>query len=261
MVLAAAVCVAALSACGTNKTGDVFPTVAGTQASVTLAQTTAEETQTTQSQTTAQEPVTLATEAETEKETESQKETEKSSEIPLLTFATPSEPTYINGILIVNKTYGLPSDYNPGEVPEARAAFDRMSAAAAAEGLRIYASSSFRSYDHQVRTYSRYVYYDGQELADTYSARPGFSEHQTGLTFDMNTVDDAFGNTAEAAWVAEHCHEYGFIVRYPLGKEDITGYQYEPWHVRYLGVDVATDVYNSGLSLEEYLGVDSKYQE
>lgn len=246
-------CALIISACGSKIGGDVLPTVESTE-----PQTMVQETTPAPAETSAPEVITIATEPQTEEAT-TQEET--TTGIPLLTFPTPSEVTYINGILVVNKTYGLPADYNPGENPEARAAFDRMAAAAKAEGLNIYIASGFRSYDHQTRTYSRYVYYDGQENADTYSARPGYSEHQTGLAFDMNSVDDSFAGTPEALWVNEHCHEYGFIVRYQKGKEEITGYQYEPWHVRYLGVDVATDVYNSGLTLEEYLGIDSKYQE
>lgn len=168
--------------------------------------------------------------------------------------------TYVDGILIANKTYSLPQDYNPGVDSEASDAFYEMQSAAAAEGLDIYISSGFRSYDDQDRIYNNYVSYDGQELADTYSARPGHSEHQTGLAFDLNSIDDSFADTAEGEWVAANAHKYGFIIRYAKDKVDITGYQYEPWHIRYLGVDIATQVYESGLCLEEYLGIDSKYQ-
>ncbi len=185
---------------------------------------------------------------------------------PPATEPSPQEPaqpsadlTYIGGILIANKTYALPSDYNPGLDPTCRAQFDKLSAAAAAEGLNIYLSSGFRSYSYQSRIYNNYVSIYGQEKADTFSARPGHSEHQTGLAIDVNTITDSFANTAEAAWLAAHAHEYGFIIRYPKGKEHITGYKYEPWHIRYLGVDTATAVYNSGLTLEEYLGITSCY--
>jgi LAS superfamily LD-carboxypeptidase LdcB len=99
----------------------------------------------------------------------------------------------------------------------------------------------------------------GQSTADTFSARPGHSEHQTGLAIDVNSIDDSFAATPESAWLASNAHRYGFIIRYPKGKEHITGYKYESWHIRYLGVDTATAVYNSGLTLEEYLGIDSKY--
>ena len=101
---------------------------------------------------------------------------------------------------------------------------------------------------------------DGRAAADTYSARPGHSEHQTGLAIDLNDVTDNFGNSREGKWVAAHCHEYGFIIRYPKGKQKITGYMYEPWHVRYVGVKLATKIHDSGLTLEEYLGIDSVYR-
>ena len=107
--------------------------------------------------------------------------------------------------------------------------------------------------------YQRYVDRDGKEQADTYSARPGYSEHQTGLAFDLNEVSDAFIGTPEAEWLAAHAQEYGFIIRYPADKVAITGYKYEPWHVRYLGKETAAAVYESGLCLEEYLGIDSVY--
>lgn len=167
--------------------------------------------------------------------------------------------TYIQGILIANKTYSLPSDYNPGLDPTTRAKFNELSAAAAKENLNIYLSSGFRSYDYQKRIYNNYSNIYGSETADTFSARPGHSEHQTGLAIDVNSIDDSFAGTPEAVWLSKHAHEYGFIIRYPADKVDITGYKYEPWHIRYLGVETATAVYNSGLCLEEYLGIDSKY--
>lgn len=169
--------------------------------------------------------------------------------------------TYIQGILIANKTYGLPEDYNPGLDSEAESAFNTLSEAAANQGLDIYLSSGFRSYETQARIYGSYVDSYGKESADTFSARPGYSEHQTGLAIDVNTIDDSFAGTPEAEWLANHAHEYGFIIRYPKGKESITGYKYEPWHIRYLGVEKATEVYNSGLTLEEFLGIDSEYKD
>ena len=169
--------------------------------------------------------------------------------------------TFIDGILIANKTYALPSDYDPGTDSTALAAFDEMQKAAYADGCNIYISSGYRSYARQVEIYNRYVAQDGQEYADTYSSRPGYSEHQTGLTFDLNSIDISFADTPEGKWVAENCHKYGFIVRYPEDKEDITGYTYEPWHIRYLGVEKATAVYESGLCLEEYLGITSSYED
>ena len=166
---------------------------------------------------------------------------------------------FVDGILVVNKTYALPADYNPGVNSEAQAAFDRMQADAAAEGLNIYISSGFRSYDYQAGLYQRYVDKDGKAEADRYSARAGHSEHQTGLAFDLNSIEESFANTKEGKWVNQNCHKYGFIIRYPSDKEDITGYKWEPWHIRYLGGDTAQAVYDSGLCLEEYLGITSKY--
>lgn len=173
-------------------------------------------------------------------------------------------PTYINNILIVNKSYPLPKDYRPDNdelTPETSNAFDKMRVDAQAEGLNLYISSGFRSYEYQAQLYQRYADRDGYEKADTYSARAGYSEHQTGLAFDLNTIDDSFANTPEGKWVAENCWKYGFILRYPKGKEAQTGYQYEPWHLRYLGEDMAKKVYDSGLCLEEYLGITSQYKD
>lgn len=170
--------------------------------------------------------------------------------------------TYVDGVLIANKTYSLPEDYNPGGLlPECKEAFALMQRAADAKGLNIYVSSGFRSYASQKSIYNRYVGRDGRALADTYSARPGHSEHQTGLAVDLNTITQSFGRTKEGRWVAEHCHEYGFIIRYPEGKSHITGYCFEPWHLRYVGIDAATEIARSGLCLEEYYGITSFYAE
>ena len=167
--------------------------------------------------------------------------------------------TYINGILIANKSYPLPSDYNPGTDPTAKAALDTMIAAAAQENISLWSRSGFRSYDTQKILYNSYARRDGAVAADRYSARPGYSEHQTGLAFDLNSLSQSFAETAEGKWLAAHCTEYGFIIRYPKDKEDVTGYMYEPWHVRYLGIDTAKAVADSGLTLEEYLGITSAY--
>lgn len=172
----------------------------------------------------------------------------------------PEGETYINGILVVNKTYSLPRDYNPGGLTqECSSQFELLRRGAAEDGINIYLSSGFRSYDYQSQLYNGYVSYYGQAAADTFSARPGHSEHQTGLAIDCNIINDSFIGTPEAVWLAEHCYEYGFIIRYPQGKEGITGYKYEPWHIRYVGNEVAEYLYNSGLTLEEYLGISSVY--
>ena len=167
--------------------------------------------------------------------------------------------TYVDGVLIVNKSYSLPEDYNPGLDATTEEAFNQLSADAAQEGLNLYIGSDFRSYSYQVDVYESYCETYGWQQADTFSARPGYSEHQTGLTIDCNTIDDAFGQTEEAVWLEDHCADYGFIIRFPDGKEDITGYQYEPWHIRYVGVDIAREIMSKGICLEEYLGVDSVY--
>ncbi len=170
--------------------------------------------------------------------------------------------TYVHGILIANKTYALPASYNPGGIlPEAQDAFDKMAAAAAEDGLTFTIVSGFRSYDFQKQLYTNYCNRDGKEAADRYSARAGHSEHQTGLAMDINCAGAAFNDTPEAKWIAANCWKYGFILRYPQDKEDVTGYMYESWHVRYLGEEWAKTIYDSGLTLEEYFHIDSKYAE
>lgn len=162
------------------------------------------------------------------------------------------KPYYVNGILLVNKKHALPRTFG-GYNEEANQALAKLQAAASLEGYELPTLSAYRSYDYQAGLYNDYVARDGKEAADRYSAQPGKSEHQTGLAFDIGQLDDSFGDTPAGKWLAQHAHEYGFIIRYPKGKEHITGYMYEPWHVRYLGVDTATTVYRSGLTLEEYL--------
>lgn len=169
--------------------------------------------------------------------------------------------TYINGILIANKTYSLPSNYGNGLTKETKTAFNQMDADATLLGLNLYISSGYRSYYDQKYIYNNYVAIDGKEKADTYSARAGHSEHQTGLAFDLNSIDESFTNTPEGKWIHDNCHKYGLILRYPKGKENITGYMHESWHLRYVGIDLATKLYNNGnwITLEEYFGIDSKY--
>ena len=183
--------------------------------------------------------------------------------------------TYIDGYLIANKTYALPSTFVPENpetpVTEARsnksldkdlmAAFRKMQADATADGLNIYIASGYRSYDYQVSLYNRYVAKDGKAAADTYSSRPGNSEHQTGLCFDLNSIEDSFQYTSEGKWVNNNCYKYGFCIRFPKGKDAYTGYQYESWHLRYVGTELAEKLYNNGdwISLEEYFGITSEY--
>lgn len=169
--------------------------------------------------------------------------------------------TYIDGILIVNKSYSIPSSYGNGLTSETKNAFNEMNVDAKKEGLNLYISSGYRSYYSQQSIYNNYVSYDGQKNADTYSARAGHSEHQTGLAFDLNTIDDSFTNTPEGKWVHDNCYKYGLILRYPKGKDNITGYMHESWHLRYVGKELASKLYNDGdwITLEEYYGIDSKY--
>lgn len=183
--------------------------------------------------------------------------------------------TYVDGVLIANKTYALPSTFIPTDPAEPvtedksntsldktlMSAWKKMLSDATAKGLNIYISSGYRSYNYQVLVYNTYVKSDGVEKADTYSSRPGNSEHQTGLCFDLNTIEDSFQYTEEGKWINDNCYKYGFCIRFPKGKDEYTGYQYESWHLRYVGVDLATKLYNNGdwLSLEEYFGITSKY--
>lgn len=167
---------------------------------------------------------------------------------------------YVDGVLIANKTYALPASYNPGQLLyECSTAFEQMKSDASSQGLSIWNASGFRSYSLQESLYSRYSNRDGKEAADRYSARPGHSEHQTGLAIDLNEISSSFAHTAEGKWIAENCHKYGFILRYLEEKEAQTGYMYEPWHIRYVGKDVAAKIYESGLCLEEYYGITSGY--
>ena len=162
--------------------------------------------------------------------------------------------TYVGGVLICNKKYSLPSDYGSGLSSELQTALQKMRNAS---GYSMPIVSGYRSYEYQITVYQGWCNKDGQEIADTYSARPGHSEHQSGLAADITSIYQSYGETAEGRWLAAHAHEYGFIVRYQLGKDDITGYMYEPWHLRYLGESTARLVFDSGLTLDEFLGVES----
>jgi len=172
----------------------------------------------------------------------------------------PKKPTIIDGIILVNKETPLPSSYAPGESDKARAAYTRWNKAAKKAGYRFEAFSTYRSYARQKTLYNNYVAKDGRKAADRYSARPGFSEHQTGLAFDIGEMkrpseyaSTRFGERAAGKWAAKTAHRYGFIMRYPKGKEKVTGYMYEPWHFRYVGKTAATKIYKEKLTLEAYL--------
>ena len=163
--------------------------------------------------------------------------------------------------MVVNKKHKLPADYNPGENPNAGEKVRELIQKMQELGFSISNQySGFRSYDYQTQLYQNYVNKDRKEAADTYSARPGYSEHQTGLAFDiLNGAGGLLGENPQdekaVEWLHSHAHEYGFIVRFQEGKEAITGYQAEAWHLRYVG-DIAEKIYTSNLTLEEYFGVE-----
>lgn len=179
-------------------------------------------------------------------------------------------PRQQTDLIIVNKYNALNSNYVPQNLEtinskyssgtkqlesSARIAFEQLAKDAQLEGYTIRAISTYRSYSYQKTLYTRYANADGKELADTYSARPGHSEHQTGLAVDVDnkilSYTD-FGNTKEFTWMKENAYKYGFILRYTKDNEFITGYKDEPWHYRYVGVEVATYIQNNPMSYEEY---------
>ncbi len=186
-------------------------------------------------------------------------------------YTNTQETPFLNSIKILsNKYYYMPSDYVPDNLEKidsscssgsrylvnvARKAFEKLCFDALEQGYTIRAMSTYRSYDYQNILYQNYVAKDGVINADTYSARPGFSEHQTGLVVD---VDDSiydftnFHKSKSFKWMSDNAYKYGFILRYPLDKVDITGYTYESWHYRYVGVEAATKMRNENLSFDEY---------
>lgn len=177
-------------------------------------------------------------------------------------------------LLLVNKEYVLNKEYIPEglSVPNIDFAeesdneekhvaksivdpIENLVNCAKEEGIILVGNSAYRSYESQKSTYRHSVKSQGKELADSYVAKPGFSEHQTGLCIDVTNEDRYFvQGTREADWLAENCHRFGFIIRYPEGKKSITGIEYEPWHIRYVGEEAANYIYNNGITLEEYLG-------
>ena len=160
-------------------------------------------------------------------------------------------------IVVANKHYPMSKDYNPGENPTAKAELLKLIAAMQQAGFPISDHySGFRSYETQTQLYQNYVNKDGKAEADRYSARPGYSEHQTGLAFDLiETNGDLVTEEKVAQWLLDHAADYGFVVRYLKGKEKETGYMAEEWHLRYVGKE-AKEIAASGLSLEEYYGFE-----
>ncbi len=163
--------------------------------------------------------------------------------------------TTVGGILLVNKVYSLPEDYG-GELDSgAYGAWVRMKEET---GYDFTLLSGYRSYQRQQELFDYWVEQDGYEAALMESALPGRSEHQSGLAMDVGKLEYEYAHTDEGIWLAENCHKYGFIIRYPEDKTEITGYIYEPWHIRYLGESTAKLVHDSGLTLEEFLKVDKQ---
>lgn len=168
--------------------------------------------------------------------------------------------TYINNIMIVNKEYPLPRSYDPKDLDTtAYNAFLEMKKAAEADDIELWIQSGYRSYDRQKELYDESINSPDANKTDSLIAKPGYSEHQTGLSVDINSVTELMDEWAEGVWLKDNCYKYGFIVRYPKGKENYTGYDYEPWHLRYVGRDLATKLHDSGQCLEEYLGIISEY--
>jgi zinc D-Ala-D-Ala carboxypeptidase len=194
---------------------------------------------------------------------------------PTYDLTTPSSITFI-----ANKNRPLPADYVPPDLitPDVRlrlspgaeqmqfravahADLKAMFEAANTDSVQLVFGSGYRSYALQKQFYDSYVERDGQAAADRYSARPGTSEHQTGLSFDVTSpsqtchLEICFEDTPQGKWMAKNAHNYGFVLRYPEGKEAITGYQYEPWHFRYTGPELAQEVYEQNLTLEDYFKI------
>ena len=173
-----------------------------------------------------------------------------------------------DNLLIVNKYHYLSKDYEPDDLEVidsnynqggnnklrhvARVAFEKMAAAAALDNIKLFNVSAYRSYQSQESIYNRNVANKGVEETDKASARPGNSEHQTGLALDVNWIDTDFENTDAFKWLQNNAHKYGFILRYIKGKEDLTGYIYEPWHYRYVGEETANKIKEEGITFDEY---------
>jgi LAS superfamily LD-carboxypeptidase LdcB len=177
-------------------------------------------------------------------------------------------------LVLCNKFYQLPSDFTPQNLEKVPAeyhvndgkaydldrdalnAFIDMSDHAKEEGISLKIISAYRSNEFQAYLYNKYKTNNGEKNADRYSARPGHSEHETGLAIDINDVSQAFENTKAFKWLQENAHKYGYILRYPKNMENITGYMYEPWHYRYIGVETATDVRSKNITFDAYYAMN-----
>lgn len=201
--------------------------------------------------------------------------------IPVNPTPTPqskSESSLAPALLLINKENGLSPAYEPPdlrvprvpfsftkELPhrkmaaEAASALEKLFARAKSDHIELVGVSGYRPYSYQRAVYRWNVRMVGKKTADRTSALPGHSEHQTGLAMDLSIpylhfkLDERFGDTKAGHWIASHAAEYGFIIRYPKGKEEITGYQYEPWHIRYVGEEHARKIVTADVTLEEYL--------
>lgn len=180
-------------------------------------------------------------------------------------------------LLLVNKENPVDENYKPTDLEpiryyaedrtpaarymrkEAADHFHAMVESAREKGFDLVMTTAYRDYSFQKTLYDNYVANEGQEAADRFSAEPGKSEHQTGLAVDITSpvvnyqLSDSFGETEEGKWLANHGHEFGFILRFPEDKTEITGYQYEPWHFRYVGKDIAQELFKNKLTLEEFI--------
>jgi zinc D-Ala-D-Ala carboxypeptidase len=190
----------------------------------------------------------------------------------------------LNVLALVNKMFALPDNYNPTDLvkpnvsfsfgnetiekslmrKEAALALEKMFTEAKTNGIELYAVSGYRSYERQRIIFDAEVKKSGEEKAAQVVAVPGNSEHQSGLAMDISAksadlgLTESFGETIEGKWLAANAHKYGFILRYPKGKESITGYQYEPWHFRYVGVSAAQTIFEKNITLEEYFNIVEK---
>lgn len=255
----------------------VILTIRFSQNSETQAVENKQNAQTTNTQTTTT-PQTTTSAKETETVTSSQAATvEQPVPVETKEEAKTVNTTSADSItMLVNKNHSISASYVPGDLvtvdlPSTRdtqlrsvaaEGLTKLFNAASGVGLELYCCSGYRSYDTQSELYAWNVDTYGVDGASLVSARPGMSEHQLGLAMDVTSASagfdllESFGSTPEGQFIKNNAHKYGFIVRYQQGKTDITGYAYEPWHLRYVGVDVATDIYNSGKTMEEYYGVN-----
>ena len=163
-------------------------------------------------------------------------------------------------LMLVNKTNPMDMKLDPGDITkDTQLEFNEMQQDAKKEGITLNIRTSYRGYEQQKNAYQMWVNKYGVEEANRVSAKPGYSEHHTGLVIDVegvngHTLEETFINTPEGKYLAENGYKYGFIIRYPKGKENITGYSYEPWHIRYVGKEHAKIIFDQEITLEEYLG-------